>query len=254
MRKRGQVTIFIILGVIIVAAAAVAIIVLASRGVIIRKASSSNPESFLATCLADDVKQGIKILEERGGSTDNPLKVGFKFDDSQPTNISYLCYSEVNNEPCVEEQVLFPYFETNLARYLGDDIQTCFGQLVDNIKKQGYEVQGSYKSSNVSIQTNKVDVNINVEMTLTKSATQRYTSFKISVPSQIHGLLQTTQEILNVVAAKCTFNGNFNAVDYPDYDINSYPTIKESTIYTIQNRQTKDQFNFAARCTTSLNG
>lgn len=255
MIKRGQVTIFVIAGILIVAAVAVVILVINGKVPTIGKPTPSNPEGFLSTCISDNVKQGVNILSEHGGSTNNPLNLNFKFtENSNPISISYLCYSAVNNEECTEKQVLFPYFEKNLKGYINDNVKNCFESLVSNLKKQGYGVNDSYEGFNLKIDQKYIDINISAEITAERSVTQRYNGFNLKIPSDIYGMLQTVQGITNTVATTCNFD-NYNLIKYPNYDINWSSTVNSSTIFTVRDRNTNSQFNFATRgCVISIYG
>ena len=133
------------------------------------------------------------------------------------------------------------------------DVEDCFNNLVSSIKKQGYSINNkSYNGFNVSIEPRKISVNIDAEITTTKSGSQRYNGFKIESPSTLYRLLQTVQSMINTISTTCTFN-SYNVVSYPDYDINWYSTINSSTVYTVRDRRTNNQFNFATRrCVVSI--
>ena len=255
MKKRGQLTIFIIVGVIIIAG--VSLFYLISSGKIAKiggQPGTENMDGFLASCMKDNVIQGVTELSLQGGSLNNPLSTSFKFNDAtDPINISYLCYTDADSKPCTNQQpLLFSYFEDNLKQYSQQTVKNCFDSLVSNLGGQGNNVSSSYNDFNVSIKPNLVIININAILTTAKTETQRYDSFQVEIPSNIDETLRVVQDIINTEATSCSYT-NFNSLNYPDYDINWYSSLNSSTIYSVRNRQTSDQFNLAVRgCVTPL--
>ena len=249
MKKRGQVTIFIILGIIIVVGVVFVILYLTGKVPSLGKTSPSNPESFLSTCLQDTLRQDINDTAFRGGNGD--LKNAFVFQGRKTSlDVSYLCYTEKDDgTSCTNLYILIPYFERSVEVNIKNDVKNCYDDLISSLENQN-TVTENYKGFNVSIQPNRVAVDINASITTTRkgsdSGTQTYQNFKIEVPSSIYGVLQTANDITNKVATGCTFSTGY-LVNYPNYDINKYSTTSESVIYTVTDRTSGDQFNFATR-------
>jgi len=246
--KRGQVTIFIIIGIIVVAGIIFAILYFTGKTPSVAKISSEDPNVFLSTCLQSTLKQ--EISEEAFSGGNGSLKVGFAFPERlAPTRVSYLCYSGADYSSCANLYAIFPYFESGLKSSLNDEVHSCYESLIADLENQN-NVKEHYTGFNVSVKPNRVTLNIEANITTTKkgaeSGTKTYRGFKIEASSNVYGLLQTANSMTNVISRSCSLNPS-DISSYPDYNINSYNTISQSTIYAVKDRSTGEQFNFATR-------
>ncbi len=96
--KRGQVTIFIIIGIIIVAAAFLIYFfypqIKSTIGI-----QEKNPLSFIQSCIEDDIKDAAAQVSLRGGSIAPENYI--MYDDNK---VEYLCYTEEFYANCVVQQ------------------------------------------------------------------------------------------------------------------------------------------------------
>lgn len=248
--KRGQVTIFIILGIVIVAAVAFAVLYFTGKTPSIVKTSTSDPNMFLTTCLQDSIKQSINQTAFTGG--DGALTTSFHLPGTvNPTQISYLCYTNNNSGGmCSNLYMLFPYFEDSMHSNLESDVQACYNSLITNLGNQNDILENNYHNFTVNVEQTRVVLEINADISTRKknsdTGSQRYHSFKVEVSSQVYGLLQTVNDVLNNVAMTCILDSRLLG-NYAGYNINSHATANQSTIYTVNDINTGEQFNFATR-------
>lgn len=249
MYKRGQVTIFIIAGVLIVSL--IALFFLFRSGIVsnIGGKTEKNPNPFLETCLNEKVAEGIDLISLQGGYVENPLNIYFKFEDAKsPQNISYLCYTEKSYSKCVPQEIqLTEHIENELSTYISEDVRDCFDELGRSLEKQGYVVDASYGGFDINLIEGEVVIKIDGEISLTKTGeTSKQEDFEVIIPSRIYELSEMAQEIVN----KESTNGNFDHYEmflYKDFDINKYKTSDSSVIYTIKHRKSEEEFQFAVR-------
>jgi len=173
MTKKGQVTIFIILGILILLAGVVFFFM---RGETIEQQIDTsaytsqivpiefNPvDVFVENCLTETAIQGLEILGERGGFIE-PYRYGFSSDPSDVTSgnaimmasnwmIPYWWYLSSDNEctgDCnfviVPESKLFlykssgtPSIEGQMEEYINDHLNECINNFVV-LEKQGYDI------------------------------------------------------------------------------------------------------------------
>jgi len=249
MKKRGQVTIFIIVAIVIMSI--IALFFLFRSGVVpgIGEKPEKNPNIFLESCIEDKVKEGIEIISLQGGYISNPLHKTFKFkDEIFPINISYLCYNQNYYFPCInQEPMLIQHLKNEIYNYISDDVGDCFDKLTLSLEKQGYVVDATYRGFEIDLIEKKVVIEIDAELTLTKTEeTSKQEDFKIIIPSRFYDLAILTQEIVNKEATVCEFS-NYDMLLYPDFDINKYRTIDSSIIYRIKYEDSKEEFRFAVR-------
>ena len=165
--RKGQVTIFIIIGIIIVAAVA---IFFAFRGNLFGQNIPANIQpaynSFLS-CIEDKTKIGIDVLESQGGHiTLPPFEPGNSFMPfSSELNflgnpIPYWYYVSGNNIP--KEQVPSQSdMEKSLANFVDDNIRNCDYQ---NYYSQGFEITQDVPTATVTINNNNINVNLKMNL------------------------------------------------------------------------------------------
>jgi hypothetical protein len=248
MKKRGQVAIFIILGVLIVAGISVFFLVSSNKPPTSLTQPGVNVNSFLSTCLTNKIRENINNLSMRGGSLNNPLSVNFEFNgESSPETINYLCYNGGDYSPCVNQQpLLFPYFENNL-NISDSDVKDCFDQFISNLKSQGQITTSSYNSSDYILYDNKLIINIGAEITTTKASSQEYQNFTVLIPTNMGSILRVAQDVTNKVATTCDFYYAL-AQNYPNDNIVKYNDLRDAAvIYSIQDKTTNEELKFATR-------
>lgn len=251
-KKRGQVTIFIIIGIVIVSA--VSLFLLFRGGVIpeIGKARETNPSAFLDSCIEDKVREAVEVIGLQGGYISNPLHKSFLFkDEESPTDISYLCYNQNDYLPCVnQEPMLIQHLEDEIKSYISDEVNLCFSRLTSSLGRQGYTVDANYEEGNfeVELMPKKVVIEINAELTLTKTGeTTKQEDFKISIPSRFYDLIEVVNRIVNGEASSCDFNYVFFIMNNAEFDIDKFKTADSTEIYVIKHEDTNEKFNLAIR-------
>ncbi|MCK5149819.1 hypothetical protein KAJ87_02745 [Candidatus Pacearchaeota archaeon] len=248
MEKRGQVTIFIIAGILIVSS--IALFFLFRSGVVpgIGGKAEQNPNVFLEACIEDKIREGIELISLQGGYTENPLSIYFKFEDENlPVNISYLCYNQLPYALCMPQKpLLIQHLKNELKNYISEDIKNCFGELTENLGKQ-YVVEANYQGFEFELIEGKVIVKIDGEIVLTKTEeTTKQEDFEIIILSRFYDLANMVQKIVNKEATTGDFS-HYNLFLYSDFDINKYKTADSSVIYSVKHRESNEEFRFAVR-------
>jgi len=251
MKKRGQVTIFIIIAIVIISS--ITLFFLLREGVKIPGigiGKETSPSSFLESCMEDKIKETIEIISSQGGYINPTLYKSFKFEDEDPRDISYLCYNQGNYLPCVnQEPLLIQHLKDEIYNYVEDDVNDCFDGLTSSLEKQGYVVNVNYEKGDFEIELidGKVVIDIDAEITLTKSGeTTKQEDFKIIVPSRFYDLAIVVLEIVNKEATTCEFS-HYDMFLYSKFDINKYRTRDSSVIYSVKHEDSNEEFRFAVR-------
>jgi len=250
MKKGGQVTIFIIIGIVIISAIALFLFFRTGISLDIGKGREINPTSFLDSCIEDKVKEAVEIISLQGGYISNPLHKTFKFEDEKEfRDISYLCYTQNYYVPCVnQEPMLIQHLEDEIKSYISDEVNLCFDRLTSSLKKQNYDVDETYRGFEVELMPKKVIINIDAELTLTKSGeTSKEENFKIIIPSRFYDLAIVVQEIISQEARFCNFEYIGFMLLYPEFKIDKFRTSDSTIIYTIGHEDSEEKFRFAVR-------
>lgn len=249
IKNKAQITIFIIVGIILVSL--VVLFFLFREGGISesRRTAEVNPNSFLDSCMEDKIKETTKILYSQGGYITNPLNITFKFsDENEYSDISYLCYNQNYYFQCInQEPLLIQHLKREVHDYIYDDVRNCFDDLTMNLEKQGYVVDARYDGFEVELVEKKIVVNIDGELTLTKSEeTLKKKDFEIIVPTKFYDLAIVVQEIVSQEAEYGNFDELGFMIIYPEFKIIKFKT-GDSKIYRVKDKKTQEEFKFAIR-------
>jgi hypothetical protein len=197
--KRGQITIFIIIGIIIVSATALFFVF---RGDLISTEIPSSIEpiytSFLA-CLEENTLTGISVLESQGGYIELPeFEPGSSFMpfssqlDFLGNPIPYWYYVSGNN--IQREQVPTESgMEGDLGNFIEEEMSTC---VFDDYYVEGFEVSFKEAEVETSIHPNSVDVSVKMDLNVTRGEDSvLIKNHEISVSSKLGTLYQSAKEV-----------------------------------------------------------
>lgn len=248
---RGQLTIFIIVGLLIVAGIALFFLFRTEITNKIGGKSETNFNSIMSACVESKAMQVSKELALNGGYPNNKLSINFMFtEEGNYKNITYLCYTQNNYNPCVNQHpALLLDLQKGIERGISSDVRTCFDEMISSLKSQGFETNQKYDGFEIELNPKKIVINVDAEITLRKSgetSTQR--NFKVPVSSRLYEIAGVAQEILNQESTFCYFEETGFALAYPDFTLDMFNLASESTkIYTIKHKDSDERFRFAVR-------
>lgn len=243
MNRRGQVTIFIILGLILVVI--IVMLFLLIRGPDVEISDEENPQAFIDTCTSEAVEEVVEILLKNAGDLEPKNSVLYL-----DKEITYLCYTNKNLEKCVaEETVLIMHMETEITNYIKPRIENCFNKLKGDFEGR-YDIEIGEMELTTQLQPTKVVVNIDRDFKMVRGDNIRqFDNFKINLLSPIYDLGEIAIKIIDSKAKSCEFDYINHMILYPKYDILFEKTNGEDDveIYTIIDLTTQKQFKFATR-------
>ncbi len=241
--KRGQVTIFIIVGIIVVVAA-VLIYTFYPKIKTTLGIEESNPQSYIQSCVEDKLKETIELVSLQGGSV-NPENYLLYLNNK----LDYLCYTGEYYIPCiVQEPMLKQNIELEILKEIKPTVDDCFDSLEKSYVGKGYDVKIKEGEKNVELLPKKIVTTFNKEVTFTKGTdVQEYDEFVISVENNLYELIAIAN---NIIEWESIF-GDVDVTNYMAY----YPNLKvekilrgsEGEIYIITDRTNGDKFQFAVR-------
>jgi hypothetical protein len=196
---RGQVTIFIIIGIIIVAAVVGFFLLRGTLGIVKIPASIEPFYNTFLSCLEDKTTVGISILESQGGYIELP--------DFEPGNrympfssqlnffgnpIPYWYYVSGNN--IQKEQVpTESEMEKELANFIDERIRQCN---YDNYYNEGFEIYQEEPKSTVDIKNDNVNVKLSMNMRVSYGEdTVVISSHNLAVKSYLGALYNSAKNI-----------------------------------------------------------
>ncbi len=244
MLKRGQITIFIIVGLLVVGLIVGFILF---RKDLLPTSTGGNPQDpkdYIDSCIKPKIKEAADILISQGGYIKPVLNITI---DGQ--HIAYLCYTSNYYNSCINQNpMLITSLKNEIKSYIKKDLDDCFTNLQTELQNKGYNVALSEGDFDVELAPRRVVLNINRQLTITKSGgTERFENFKAVLSHPIYDLGIVAQEITSQEAQYCNFESVGFMLLYSDFNIKRFKTGSLSTIYTITHKPTGKQFKFAVR-------
>ena len=108
--KRGQVTIFIIIGILIVAGV-VLFFVLRPEIDITKEKAIKKPQTYIHSCIKPELEKVVNKISLQGGSLEPSPSTVYRGE-----KIAYLCYVDVPYYECIVQQ---PFLKTHIKKEIG---------------------------------------------------------------------------------------------------------------------------------------
>lgn len=241
--KRGQVTLFIIIGIIIVVSALL-IFMFKPKITSTIKFNSENPSAYIDTCIEDKITETLSQIYLNGGNLEPNSFVMY---DSE--KINYLCYTNEYNQPCVNQQPLLKsHIENELYSVIKFTLDDCFDELANNYEKKGYATNLRKGNLDIKIQTENILFNLtNYEIIVTKQDTNTYNSFDISIKSNLYMILSIVNNIIEEEIKIGDINTMFYMNLFRNFNLEKNQINGGTTIYVLTDKKTGDKFQFASR-------
>lgn len=251
--KRGQVTIFVILGIVIVA---LVVLLLAFKDEVIPKpATIENLDSTMKDidkhvkeCMSEAAEDPIKRIGMQGGYLATPENSYRRWNDY---TVSYLCYNLPATELCQNRMLTREKMEEQLAAAIKENMGKCLdieGAAGGGLFKRFDIVLGNEMTLKVSIERAKVGLELSYEVTLKPkgtgdSRTQKIFVKDINVP--LGDLYEVSQDIIDSE----TSIGRFDQLTYMLSKMSKYTIDVQKPypdkIYKINLREGSYIFQFA---------
>jgi|SRR3989344_4346884 len=237
--KRGQITIFIILGLAILV---IVVLLFTGGGNIGSFFSGQSPVAQIERCVFDDFEGLLDKVGEQGGQI-NPQHY-YLYEDKK---VSYTCYTQESFKRCVMQRpFLERAIETELANYLKPKIEECLAQTKESFGAES--VNYAQPQIGVTLSPGNVLVAIKVDLVIADGEErQSYEYIKKDFSSRLYDFAVVAGEITN------------NEVTFGDDQIDGYmykdKTLKveklkqgdETTVYRLSDRGSDEKFLFAVR-------
>lgn len=239
MYKRGQITLFVILAIVVVG---IVVVIFAFPEVNVFS-TAVNPSAYLHDCIEPQVAAIKETLSEQGGYAVPTHSTLY-----QDLTLQYLCYTSDNYVPCtVQQPLLVKHIEEEMKQYIEPRARQCLEQLKTQYERKGYGVRSSSSSISVSIIPDRIVVDFNAPLTITKEETQTFQKFGVGIDSNWYDLLLTAVSILQYESTLGDSETNLYISYYPNLRIDKTRRDDGSTIYQLSDVTTDDRFAFATR-------
>lgn len=240
--KRGQVTIFVIIGILIVISALL-IYYFYPQIKMNFTGQPINPSSYLQSCIEEDLENNIEIISTQGGSL-NPEHY-FLYKNEK---IEYLCYTNEYYKTCVMQQALLKRnVEKEIANSLESKAEECINSLVETYEKSGYEVNAEKEKITIELLPKRVVLNFNTALTISKENSQRYTDLNVFTVNNLYELVSIASSILSFETSYGDSETTIYMNYYHDLKVEKLKQGEGSKIYILTNRNNRNKFQFATR-------
>lgn len=249
--KRGQVTLFVILGIVIVA---LIVLLLAFRKDIMPKTGSlenleevmRNIDKGIKGCMAQSAEEPIKRIGLQGGYLSTPEGSYRRWNDYP---ISYLCYNMANTEACRNRFLTVGNMEEQLAAAIKENMAKCFAveefadlgliKTIEVMPVDNFDVKTTISKDIVTVELNaKVEVK-------GSGGSKVKDKFEVPIRSPLGELYDVSQDILD---AETTL-GRFDQLTYMLAKMSRYTIYVQKPypdkIYQIKLREKDYIFQFA---------
>jgi uncharacterized protein (UPF0333 family) len=247
MNKRGQVTVFIILGIVILVAVFLVFYFLGDNikrqsevNVVFDESSLEPLKNYVEDCIESKGNEAIDLVLKNGGMINPGLYYTYN-----ENKVNYLCYTD-NFEPCINKHPFVDkMIENEITNYLNSNIQGCID--LNEIRNEGYEISEGQVSLNVDLTSYNMIVDVYYPITISKAGTEvtesRF-SHSFNVP-----LGKFAEVAEDVVKEEILYGTSFNQIYETLHDeVTIIPfSVGDTKIYTIKERGYDSEFIFAVR-------
>lgn len=241
--KSGQVTIFILIGIIIVAASVLVYIfypqIQSTLGI-----EESTPQTYIQSCVEDKLLETVNLISAQGGSVAPEL-----YSSYQDQKIEYLCYTNQFYVPCVVQQPMLKlHVENEIQNEIEETVNDCFDSLEASYAARGYNVDMKTGTKKIELLPQRIVSTFNYSFTITKGEdVQDYDSFTILLNNNLYEFVAITNSIIewetNYGEAETTLYMTY----YPNLKVEKLLRSSGNKIYTLTDRKTGDKFQFASQ-------
>jgi len=243
MNREGQISLWVAIAIVL--AIVIIVFFVLNRNVLPNISTNSDDiVSSIKKCVSDSTTEAIGKMLPQGGFLE---PTDYKLYNN--ISISYLCENKGDYKPCINQHPMLITEESNeIENYISPIVDNCFNNFKANLEKQGYAISMGSMELNVSLVPDKVNVDINREVSLTKNEkTSKTDSYHVEINSPIYDLSNVAIEIANQQAKQCYFEYVGYMFHYPRFDIRVISLSDPTRIYNIRDKNTDKEMNIAIR-------
>jgi hypothetical protein len=248
-KKRGQVAIWVILGIILLASILLFFFLRGGPGIDKYPTVDDvfDVETYLSQCVRENVDEVVDIMLPQGGFVAPENYVYF-----DNTNIEYLCENIGFYEPCISQHpMLLNEMEQEIKSYVEPRVNDCLAQMGGAFEDRGADVVFADSLDpriEVDLGDDKISLIVEKKMTISKEGEVRtFDKFNAVVKSPAFNLASIASEIAAQEAVYCYFEFVGYSILYPRYKVTKFAMSEPTEIYTIEDGQSGKKMNIAIR-------
>jgi len=237
MSKRGQITLFIILGIVILAA--IGLLIYATYGVKKGEEAERLAEvplelrplyNYIGECIKNNIEPGILLLGVQGGYI-------FSWNSTLEANYSSIAYGYYEGRDVLPS---LDFIEGEIDSYLKSTAASC----INNSLFPDLEIAAGSMANDIEIKPYSIDIKIDYEITAKKGdSISRVNKFFIKVPVNLGYSYYVAKQIIKKQIEDpdyidMTFLSGFDA------DVSIMPHNSSDLVYAVADNRTSEPFTF----------
>lgn len=240
IKKRAQVTIFIILGILIVI---VLLFIFIGRDDFTSLFTAKTPIDQFESCLVESLEDGMEIIRPQGGSIEPEHYILY-----QDNKVEYLCYTTEIYAPCkMQKPLVKKSVEAELKKYTEVETKKCLEGVRAGLEKRGYSVEFDAPVIDIKIIPENVFADMILNLRITKDTTESYESLKTNIESNLYRLTMVAGSILNIETKYGDTEIMTYMINNPSLRVEKIKQIDDTKVYILTVRDTEENFMFAVR-------
>lgn len=247
--RKGQVAIWVILGIFLVAVVLLFILFRSEVSVpeiIPGRTPPFSVDSYLSRCIAVEVDRATHLMLPQGGFvTPTSFRVYNK------TSIEYVCNTFGYFEPCINQHpVLIDEMEEEIKDEISSGVNSCIIELAREVEDRGGSFTGDFQARNLDVELDFDKVVVNFDFLATvdeKGGGRDFEDFRTEVKSSAYNLGIIAQEIATQEASFCYFESVGYSLAYPRYKVVRKMLSDQSKIYILTDRKLKETMMVAVK-------
>ena len=249
MNKRGQITVFVIVGIMILVTVFLVFYFLGDRikkqsdvDVVFDESSLEPLQDYIGDCIEKNGNEAIDLISN-GGKIDPGF---FYYYDNK--KINYLCYSN-NFGPCErKEPFISKLFEDEIKNYIINKLPLCID--LSSLRNEGYDVQEGQMDVDADVLDYSVIITLNYPITISKGNSKvNENKFVRTFNVPLGRIAEVSKDVIDSEIFYGVFFNQVYEVKHPEVTVKSYEPVNV-VVYTISLRGYDYDFRFAVRSWT----
>ncbi len=243
-RKKGQVTIFIIIAVVIIGIAILLYFLTSGADTTTPTGfDEENPTRFIQSCLEDEIQDTVELLSLQGGLVTPEFYTLY-----EGNSVEYVCYTSEYYLGCiVQRPMLISQIRDEIKNEIQEEANACFRQLVENYEDKNYHVQFEAGAMKVELLPKRIVTSFDSVLTVDKGGAERHDSFNVVLNNNLYELVSITNSIIDWESTYGDADTYLYMSYYPDLKVEKKYTSDSSEIYILTDRNNGNKFQFAVR-------
>jgi len=248
MKRRAQVTIFVIIAVVIIAIVGLFFLIRSEKSPFVPGKIETNPRAFMESCVEEQMRENINLVLSQGGFIE-PLNYHDFYDGEKDNKVAYLCYTN-GKLACVNQHpMLLSEISNELKKSIELKVEECFNDFKSSLEKQGYEITlGENIETKIILTLGKVYLDIKRDLSVIRNEdTSSIKEMRLTYSSSLYNLASIANKIVNAEAQYCYFEPMGYTALYPNYLVLLKRMSDSTKIYYIKDKKTQEQLNIAIK-------